>query len=318
MLESARTLIEAHRESRETVGNACHAAIVKGIMPIMKAAIAAFLLGAGALAAQNLPTIREASFEAATIKRNDSGRLTWNVTVSGRYAVTNVTMERFITASFQLHPEQLAGLPAWAREEGWDITARFDPQLGRPEGNTSIWQLALRRLLAERAQLKFRREVQQRPVYALARARSDGSLGPNIKPAQIDCDALQPKVEAAARAGQPSPLPPATDTYVPCGLRSTQGQTRLIRSGGVGLFEFMQELSVLTGRTVIDRTSLQGKWDFFLTFTAPDRLAAGATPEPTAPDLFTALREQLGLKLDAAQGPVNMFVIERLERPTVD
>ena len=270
------------------------------------------------LLGQQRPRITDASFEAATIKRNDSGRLTWNVTVSGRYAVTNVTMERFITASFQLHPDQVAGLPAWAREEGWDITARWDPQLGDPEGNVSIWQLGLRRLLAERAQLRFRREVQQRPVYALARARSDGSLGPNIKPARIDCEALQPQVEAAARAGQPSPLPPATDTYVPCGLRSAGGQTRLIRSGGVGLFEFMQELSVLTGRTVIDRTSLTGKWDFFLTFTPPDRLVAGATTETAAPDLFTALREQLGLKLESSEGPVNMFVIERLERPTVD
>src|SRR5688500_16234479 len=206
--------------------------------------------------AQELPTIRDASFEAATIKRNDSGRLTWNVSVSGRYAVTNVTMERFITAAFQLHPDQVAGLPGWARDEGWDITARFDPQLGRPADNSSIWQLALRRLLADRAQLKFRREVPQRPVYALTRVRSDGTLGPKIKPAQIDCDALQPEAATAARAGQPSPIPPATNTYVPCGLRSTPGQIRLIRSGGVGLAEFRQELSVLTGRTVIDRTSM--------------------------------------------------------------
>jgi uncharacterized protein (TIGR03435 family) len=276
----------------------------------------ACVLSCGALA-QDLPVIREASFEAATIKRNDSGRLTWNVTVSGRYAVTNVTMERFITAAFQLHPDQVAGLPAWARSEGWDITARWDPQLGRPADNSSIWQLGLRRLLAERAQLKFRREVQQRPVYALMRARADGPLGPNIKPAQIDCDALQPKVEAAARAGQPSPIPPPTDTYYPCGLRNSGEQTRRIRSGGVGLFEFMQELSVLTGRTVIDRTSLAGNWDFFLTFTPPARFTAGAAAL-AAPDLFTAIREQLGLKLESTEGPVNMFVVERLERPTAD
>ena len=281
-------------------------------------AVCCGLMAACVLSAQELPEIREAAFEAATIKRNESGRLTWNVTVSGRYAVTNVAMERFITAAFQLHPDQLAGLPSWARSEGWDITARFDPQLGRPADNSSIWQLALRRLLAERAQLRFRREVQQRPVYALAHARADGSLGPNITPARIDCDALQPKVEAAARAGLPSPIPPQTDTYVPCGLRSSGGQTRLIRSGGVGLGEFRQELGVLTGRTVIDRTSLKGNWDFFLTFTPPDRLTAGGTTEAAAPDLFTAVREQLGLKLESSEGPVNMFVIERLERPTTD
>lgn len=269
-----------------------------------------------ALAAQDLPVIREASFEAATLKRNESGRLTWSVS-PGRYVVTNVTMERFITASFQLHPDQVAGLPGWAREEGWDVTARFDANLGQPADNSSVWQLALRQLLTERAQLKFRRELQQRPVYALAPVRTDGTLGPNIMPARLDCDAMQPKVQAAAKAGQPSPLPPA-DTYFPCGLRSSGGQTRVIRSGGVGLFEFRQELGVLTGRTVIDRTGLKGNWDFHLTFTPPDRLAAAAGAENAAPDLFTALREQLGLKLDAAQGPVDMFVIERLERPASD
>jgi uncharacterized protein (TIGR03435 family) len=291
---------------------------VKHRLPLaVGTAVAAALMVTAA--AQQLPVIREATFEAATIKRNDSGRLTWNVSVSGRYAVTNVAMERFITAAFQLHPDQVAGLPPWARSEGWDITARFDPQLGRPADNSSIWQLALRHLLAERAQLKFRREVQQRPVYALARVRANGPLGPNIKPARIDCDALQSQVEAAARSGQPSPIPPPTDTYYPCGLRSSGGQVRLIRSGGVGLFEFMQELGVLTGRTVIDRTGLEGRWDFFLTFTPPDRLAApGAAADAAAPDLFTAVREQLGLKLESAEGPVNMFVVERLERPAAD
>jgi uncharacterized protein (TIGR03435 family) len=285
-------------------------------MRTMRPLALACLWSCGALA-QDLPLVREASFEAATIKRNDTGRLTWSVT-PGRYVVTNVTMERFITASFQLHPDQVAGLPSWAREEGWDITARFDPNLGEPADNVSIWQLALRQLLAERAQLKFRREIQQRPVYALSHARDDRTLGANIKPARIDCDAMQPQVEAALKAGQPSPLPAATDTYFPCGLRSSGGQTRLIRSGGVGLFEFRQELGVLTGRTVVDHTGLTGNWDFYLTFTPPDRLAAAAGTDNAAPDLFTAIREQLGLKLDSAEGPVDMFVVERLERPTVD
>src|SRR5688572_14260901 len=146
----------------------------------MRPLAVACVLSCAALA-QELPVIREASFEAATIKRNDTGRLTWSVT-PGRYVVTNVTMERFITASFQLHPDQVAGLPVWAREEGWDITARFDPNLGQPADNSSIWQLALRQLLAERAQLRFRREIQQRPVYALAHARDDRRLGANITP----------------------------------------------------------------------------------------------------------------------------------------
>jgi uncharacterized protein (TIGR03435 family) len=97
-----------------------------------------------------------------------------------------------------------------------------------------------------------------------------------------------------------------------------EGATRVIRSGGGGLFEFMQELSVLTGRTVIDRTSLSGNWDFLLTFRPPERLGAAGAADASAPDLFTAIREQLGLRLESSVGPVNMFVVERLERPTAD
>ena len=80
-------------------------------------------------------------------------------------------------------------------------------------------------------------------------------------------------------------------------------------SGGYGFAEFMRELSVRVGRQVVDRTGLEGRWDFFVTF-APD-----GSPDPDAPQLFTALQEQLGLKLDASKGPINVLVIDRVERP---
>ena len=90
-------------------------------------------------------------------------------------------------------------------------------------------------------------------------------------------------------------------------MRTAPGR---IVSGGYGFAEFMRELSVRVGRQVVDRTGLEGRWDFFVTF-APD-----GSSDPDAPQLFTALQEQLGLKLEATKGPVNAFVIERLERPT--
>jgi uncharacterized protein (TIGR03435 family) len=75
-------------------------------------------------------------------------------------------------------------------------------------------------------------------------------------------------------------------------------------------------LARLTGRAVLDRTGLQGRWDFVLTYATEAQIRSG---EPTdAPDLFTALSEQLGLKLESATGPVEMFVIDRIERPQVD
>jgi uncharacterized protein (TIGR03435 family) len=75
----------------------------------------------------------------------------------------------------------------------------------------------------------------------------------------------------------------------------------------------MRALSADTGRQVVDRTGLSGKWDFFVTY-APNNLTAARTSDE--PDLFTAIQEQLGLKLESTQGPVNVFVIDRLERPS--
>jgi uncharacterized protein (TIGR03435 family) len=138
-------------------------------------------------------------------------------------------------------------------------------------------------------------------------ARADRKLGPNMQPAKADCDALRTESEAAARSGRPSPYPPRTETWTPCGLRTAPGR---IVSGGYGFAEFMRELSVRSGRQVVDRTGLEGKWDFFVTF-APE----GST-DSDAPQLFTALQEQLGLKLESARAPVNVLVIDRLEHPT--
>jgi uncharacterized protein (TIGR03435 family) len=78
--------------------------------------------------------------------------------------------------------------------------------------------------------------------------------------------------------------------------------------------EFQRFLTAQTQRVVIDRTGLEGAWDFELTFTSPDVTAVSAD----APSLFTALQEQLGLKLDATRGPVEVLVVDRVERPTPD
>ena len=106
---------------------------------------------------------------------------------------------------------------------------------------------------------------------------------------------------------RPSPYPPRTETWTPCGLRTAPGR---IVSGGFGFAEFMRELSVRVGRQVVDRTGLEGRWDFFVTF-APDD-----SPERGCAASVHALQEQLGLKLESARGPVNVFVIDRVERPT--
>ena len=279
----------------------------------MLRSLAAFSLVAlaTALPAQEPPPILEASFEVASVKRNiDGGPTTFNPQATGQFTVINFPFATLITAAYQLQPYQLQDAPSWTREDRYNINARLDPKIAsrlQPEGHPPTWALALRQLLAERSRLTFHRETRELPIYALMVARGDRKLGPNIQPAKADCDALRTESEAAARAGRPSPYPPRTETWTPCGLRTAPGR---IVSGGFGFAEFMRELSVRVGRQVVDRTGLEGRWDFYVTFSPDD------SPNADAPNLFTALQEQLGLKLDATRGPVNVFVIDRVERPT--
>lgn len=273
-------------------------------------ALLSLLSCAAALHAQEPSPILEATFEVASFKRNiDGGPTTFNPQATGQFTVINFPFATLITAAYQLQPYQLQNAPSWTREERYDINARLDPKIAarlQPDGHPPTWALALRSLLAERSRLTFHRETRELPIYALVMARADRKPGPNLQPAKADCDALRIESEAAARAGRPSPYPPRTDTWTPCGLRTAPGR---IVSGGFGFAEFMRELSVRVGRQVVDRTGLAGKWDFFVTF-APD-----GSPDADVPQLFTALQEQLGLKLEATKGPVNVFVIDRVERP---
>jgi uncharacterized protein (TIGR03435 family) len=286
-------------------------------MTTLKSVVAGVVLALSVVAsAQEQAPILDASFEAASFRRNvEGGTVVWQVPPTGQFTLINIPFETLILAAYQLQPYQLQGAPSWIRNERYDIVARLDPRVAgrlQPDGHAPTWALALRNLLVERARLSFHRETRQLPIYALVQARGDRKLGPNLRPARHDCDALRTQATEAARTGQPSPYPASTPTSIPCGFRAAPG--RMV-GGGFGFAEFLAALSAELRRPVIDRTELAGTWDFFVTYT-PNTLAAGATPDPDTPDLFTALQEQLGLKLESGQGPVNTFVIDRLERPT--
>jgi len=261
--------------------------------------------------------LRTASFEAATIKRNLSGAENWalNPRPTGQFTVVNGRLASIVQAAFLVQDFQLDGLPEWARNERYDVVAKLDAALAarsQPDGYDPIWSLALRSLLIERLHLVTHRETREKPVYALVRARRDGTLGPKMKPTDFDCDALRDQAVAAARQG--GTLPPTnTPDRVRCGMRSTSGQ---IMYGGSHLDEFRGALSRMVGRAVLDRTNLEGRWDFALTYATEEQLRSGQSVD--APDLFTALVEQLGLKLESTTGPVEVVVVDRIERPTGD
>jgi uncharacterized protein (TIGR03435 family) len=184
-------------------------------------------------------------------------------------------------------------------------------------------QLTMRNLLAERFKLVVHPETREMPIYALVPARSDGKLGENLKPAAVDCAA---RMRERGRGGPP-PTPPAPGERIQCGMRIGPGT---MNGGGFPLSQLAVTLSQFVQRVVIDRTGLAGNYDLDLTWT-PDRSMQGgpigppppgAPPlppiDPDGPSIFTALQEQLGLKLDAQRGPVDVLVVDSVERPTPD
>jgi uncharacterized protein (TIGR03435 family) len=275
--------------------------------------------GAVKTSAQQPAGITDAAFEVASIRRNVSGspQERWpNPRPNGDIDVINLRVSDLVQAAYWVGDHQVEGMPAWARNARYDISARLDPRIAeapQPPGLPPTWTLALQALLKERLQLSFHRKIAQRPTYALVLARQDRKPGPGLRPAEFDCDALKERAAAAARVGGPSPYPQTTDSRIACGIRQTPG--RYLQGGG-RLIEFTAILSRMVGRPVFDETDLTGRWDVLLTYTPDTRLRPGEAPPADSPDLFTALSEQLGLKLESTTRPIEIFVVDRIEPPS--
>jgi uncharacterized protein (TIGR03435 family) len=145
------------------------------------------------------------------------------------------------------------------------------------------------------------------PIFALVIARGDGQLGPQLHATQTDC--------AALKKGAGGLTPSAADGSVRCNLRNTG--TGLMTANALPMQTFARFLSGQVQRVVVDRTGLTGDWDFQLKWT-PDRMRDATGGSLLTEALFTALQEQLGLKLESTRGSVELKVVERVERPTPD
>jgi uncharacterized protein (TIGR03435 family) len=227
----------------------------------------------------------------------------------GTFLASNITLRDLIAFAHSLQPFQIEGGPDWINEVRFDITLKAESNVGPVAiGPTQIGLQLARAVLADRFAFKAHRETRERPVFALVRGRQDGALGPRIRRSETDCAAL---AREAGVTGAPWP-PRSANGRILCGLQSV-GTT--LTTGGYPMSEFQRFLTGQTQRVVIDRTGLSGAWDFDLTF-APPEVAADANRD--LPSLFTALQEQLGLKLEPSRGPVDVFVIDSVKRPTPD
>jgi bla regulator protein blaR1 len=268
-------------------------------------------------ATSSIDTASSVAFEVASIKANKSGdgRVMLAMPPTGRFTATNVPLRLLVQNSYGLQPFQIVGGPAWLTSDRFDIVAKapdgFTPDQLRP---------MVRNLLGDRFKLKAHVETREMPTYALMLARADGKLGPKLTTAKADCDAR------GRRGGGPPPAPPAPGEPIECGFIIGIGT---MNAGSMGMADLARSLSGFVNRIVADKTGLSGKYDFQLTYTPEGRglpglpvaapLGADAPPaDPNGASLFTALQEQLGLKLDSQKGMVDVLVIDSVEQPTED
>ena len=263
-------------------------------------------------------------FEVVSIKPNTSNALGSNGSSErpdGGFTLLNVPMMTLVArAQFPgIAPVDMVGLPEWARRDRYDVSATSP--LSRPPTPQERAAM-MRAMLADRVKLITHVERRELPAYDLVLARDDRRLGPGIKPSEMDCVAKaaadRAAAEAARAAGTLPPRPTIPDMKAPppiCGpMRLGPGL-----EGDTTMANLAMMLRGLGGvdRPVVDKTGLTGSYRIKLEF----ELTLGQSGPPVStsavlPTLFTALPEQLGLKLESSKAEREVLVIDRLERPT--
>jgi uncharacterized protein (TIGR03435 family) len=257
------------------------------------------------------------TFEAATVRENRSAETRTRIEVlpSGQFNAINMTLRQIVsivypTAEGRFRPaDQLDGGPGWFDSLRFDIIAKSDarggdsnkPALAATAADRDAVErvrLMMRRLLADRFKLRVHNETRQLPIYELLLLKRS-ELGPDMKRATIDC------LEEWKNQGTPDAR------NLACGSlqRVRPGS---VRGHAVEIGPLVGSLFDWAGRPVVDRTGLTGRFDFTLNW-APE-----SSNDTEAPSIFTALQEQLGLKLQPARGPVDVLVVDSAERPTPD
>ena len=260
------------------------------------------------------------SFEVASIKPNKSGGPGMHLSImANRFTAVNVTPRTLIEFAYDIKSDdQLTGAPSWINSEKYDVDAKVDDataeklkSLSRDESGDQI-KLMMQALLAERFNLKVGHDTKDLPVFALVVAKG----GPKLTPSKLP------------------PLPPGTTPPPPGpqnfrGIRMT-GQGQIEGAGAAMSFlAYVLSRQAEVGHVVLDETGLKGTYDWTLKWTPEPGLdgppagppgtpggAASPPPDATGPSLFTALQEQLGLKLESRKAPAEVLVIDQIDQPT--
>ncbi len=248
-------------------------------------------------------------FEVATIKLADPNATVRNqmVRVSpNRISIQSMTLIWLIYTAYgegMNTSATVTGAPDWANRTAYAVEG-----LAHEPATQRQFQAMLRALLEDRFGLKIHAETKNGNIFALVLDRSDGKLGPKVQPWDGTC------VGGRTPSPDDDPVyPQCLSGYLAPGIR-LDGATMY---SAADLLSLPQSRNIL-GRVVQDRTGLTGRYKMGLEykFTAPRPLDAAVAPDTSQPSLFTAIREQWGLKLEPSQGPFKVFVVDSAQPPT--
>jgi len=255
------------------------------------------------------------TFDVVSIKRVNELRQSGGMRIlpDGTVMMMNGSIGSLVNAAspVPITPRDIVGGPDWLWRELYDVTVKPPEGLTR-EQRAEMIPMMWRAMFADRMKLVAHIEQREKDAFALVVARSDGRLGPELKPSTLDCT---PNPNATPQAPSQA-LPSLQDRQNRCGLSMSPG---LMVSGGVTLDQFARNISGMAGGEVDNRTGLTGLYSVKMNFSL--RRTAGAPLDPNAvddaPDLFTALQEQLGLKLQRGEKKSTpVFIIDSIERPS--
>jgi uncharacterized protein (TIGR03435 family) len=243
--------------------------------------------GSGVTQPKLMPRDTDPGWEVVTVRPSDPNGTNQSFRVHGRHVMMQrQTVENMLMAAYGLQKNQIVNAPDWIKTERFDADGIPDAD-GQP--SMQQFQGMVRKLLEQRFGLKAHKEQREMEVYALR----VGKDGPKLTPTKSDPNAL-PNQDVSGGAAE-----------------------RYLQFTNVSMNDFALMMLYEVERPMVDQTGLKGRYDFNLKFTK-DEQAAAAPAANTAPGLFTAIQEQLGLKLDAVKAPAPVLVVDAVERPSAN